>query len=759
MSTARQSAQPQVASALSRRLRTVAVLFLMAVLWMRPLISESGQRGPTPFDTQSTSVWMASNTVVLDFVLLVLIIVLQPWSSRAHHSQRLGVIGLVLLAAAAVVSSTFAHDPRSALNYSSNLMILALAGWTLGRVMPNRGLVCMLLAGVLASGAVNAVKCVLQGRTELADTFTFWETQQKPQLLAAGAAPDSPDIVNYERRMRSQNAFGYQFHPNVVASLMSSAAVLALGVLVACVRVRLLSRIERVTWAAALLGYLLLCAAAIHYTGSNGAIVAAVLGLCTVAALRIAHPILKSRPRAVWGALLAGYALLAAAIVGFGITKGTLPGASLAFRWEYWTTAMKVYGDAPLTGVGGRNFAAGYLLHKSPAATEDIENPHSVWVSLLVELGPLGLAAGVCLCAAAVWKPVAGYQRTEAAALSSNGTRFLPLIAIAAFMILHAVWTDLPLTAPGVAGVWAIEILAVWVAVFWSGTGLLTRITSDSAGVALLCVSIAGAMAMLLTHALVDFALLTPAGISTFTALTAAAAGLARCGDNAAAGASARRMMAAGSLGGAALLAHAFMVLVPSVNAARMNQHIEQSAALAAQQSGVRPMMIDLDRVGGADRLDPGPLTLLADAQFQVARVLQSRAPQSARELLRLALLAAQKSDQRFPHKLATRRILAEIAEALETTGLTGETVFSGAPDSRAAWEDAVALNPTNPRLQIRAALAWLREHDNPEAAKAARAHFERALEIDGLRSPDSPIRLQARELEQVNQGLRALRP
>ena len=191
---------------------------LVAVLGARPLISESFQRlalsflptdaplGPTPV----TTVW-------LDGILLVaaVLVLICRWRPKARVG--VGGLGLGVLLLAVVVSVAAAHDKRLAANAGAHLFVLSLAAVALVRVMRARWMVSLLLAAVLAGGITNAVKCVTQRAYEFDESLAYWQEQEAARA-ASGVDPNSPALVNYERRLRSREAFGHLAHPNVTAS-------------------------------------------------------------------------------------------------------------------------------------------------------------------------------------------------------------------------------------------------------------------------------------------------------------------------------------------------------------------------------------------------------------------------------------------------------------------------------------------------------------------------------------------------------------
>jgi hypothetical protein len=105
------------------------------------------------------------------------------------------------------------------------------------------------------------------------------------------------------------------------------------------------------------------------------------------------------------GVRCAGIAL---AVVTVGVTIAFATGGldrqvfdqapkSLQYRWQYWTGTTAVLRESPLFGSGPGNFRERYVQHKLPEASEDIADPHNlfldVWANggLIAAIGLVGL--------------------------------------------------------------------------------------------------------------------------------------------------------------------------------------------------------------------------------------------------------------------------------------------------------------------------------------------------------------------------------
>jgi hypothetical protein len=718
----------------------IALYVLLAGLAVRPLLSETFQPlevsflsalqergGPTP-----------AATAGLDFLLLVG----AAWTlARVGGSRRQSAVaaGIVLLTVAVLVSSRAAGDRPAALLAGSNLVIIGLAGGALvvSRQPALRGLI---LAVVLATSATTALKCLKQEFSENPLLRQQWETVYRPKLLAQGFDPTDPLLVNFERRMQAGEVYGFLAHPNVAASGLMMWLLVGLGLLAGS------SGVARRA------GLAVICAAlivALWLTGSRGAQVSAVAGVVLLVALGLRAGWCAARHRRLLTLLGVGYAMVIAAGVVYGTAKGTLPHPSLAFRWQYWTAALAAYQDAPLTGVGRENFDTAYLRHKSPEATEEVKNPHNVWVSLLVELGPLGLLAGGLLTAGALRGALRGpSQATPTAELRARDA--WPVII--GVLLLHGVSSGTPTEGVGGLVSWIEDVALPWPLALALALWLVRRApTVVTPWIGAAC---AAALVAALVHGLLDFALLTPGGLAVF--VLCAAAGHAGTSQPIA-----PRRRVWSLLGCAAVALHAGVVVWPTTAAMAALDRIEQAARTPGPQ-GVALLR------GELENLSVGDSAVVARAAARAAWQV-SQAPgclvTEQLEWLEQARRAAVQATRANALDGNNRVLLARLHEALAQAHERGGRADNGLGARRSAaetWEVAVARYPTNPRTRISAGRAWFelwRRADEPAAAKAAREHLTTALAIDDTRPPGEVMRLRPAERQAANDYLSRLQP
>lgn len=786
------AAPARQASAHATLFERVLFFVLLAVLCARPLISESFEALQLPFLRGLGSGSGAATTAGLDAVALVVAAaaLVRAWG-RGQRPPWF-VVGAGLLAAAVVFSTLAAGDKRLALNAGANLLTAVLCGAALLSLLRAAWMPRLLLAAMLATGCTTATKCLTQKLYEFHDTRAYWQ-ENKARLIPPQMAPDDPAIINFERRMKAGETFAFQPHPNTTGSLLTMWLLVVGGVLAGWLRAGDTGaggdRTAAVVLCAALA---VLLAAGLWFTGSLGAVAALGAGGLGLLALARWRNACAARPRLTTAALLLGYAALLAAIFGYGLSRGTLPHPSLAFRWYYWTTAAHAYRDAPLTGLGRANFADAYLRYKPVESTEDVRDPHQLWLSLLVELGPLGLIAGVVLlasCFSGAWRRLGdsclGLPATQPSASLSTAqpTPITAAIAAAAgVLLLHAVLSG-ELAAPATALLWLVQVAAVWVLALFMCVRLLNSLALVAAAWPWVVTGVVAGLGAALFHGLIDFALLTPAGLSVFVALAAVAlapgpaaasqphtlpttgsprmllrtmpptATVARRGRGRAVVGLAALLLAAGQLA---------VVTIPTMRA-ELQLALLRRACLDSASAETDRTAVELGRAAlAADPLSAGTAREVTRCVLGLA-LAQPPASDERIELLRHAEVFARRTLTRNPRSANAHARLAAIYQELEDALLHAARPDDADAAARQAlqhWRAAVALNPADARQRIAAGRAWYRwweQTDDEEAGREAAAHLAAALRIDRTRRPEEVVRLRPAELEAVHLRLRQL--
>ncbi len=731
------------------------VLFyvLLAILATRPLISETFERvqisflqgiAPPGGTTPATTAW-------LDFLLLIVaaatLLVRSAW-----RGQRWVVLSFATLVVAVLVSSGAAGETTVALRAGANFVITILGGLALITLIDARWMVRLTLAAVLATGVTVAWKCVNQQLIEFPETERFWNEEQKPKLLAQGVDPDDPLFVNYERRMLAREPNGFLGHPNVTASVLMMCLLVGVGVLAGRTFLRARPGLPKFARIAALgIGGGVL-AHALVLTGSLGALGAAVGGGVLLLLLGVFAERIGRRPTPVIVVLTTAYLAVIAAGTTYGMAKGTLPHPSLAFRWWYWSAAGRAYLDAPLTGIGRENFAYAYMQYKPPESSEEVRNPHNLWLSLLVETGPLALAGGAVLGVLLIRRGLRSLGDPDASEPDTGSflARAGPLVAGVA--IVHVLFAGTPFAVPGIVLLWLLEIPIPWLVGCAAGWLLVNAVAERWL--------VAGALGALLgafIHGLLGFALLTPAGLAVFVLCAAAAVGVLMAARETPPRQAAAARLLPGLLAVVTVVAYVVFVAWPTAATERAVQTLQDT--LRNPSTTPRAVRIAADRVVHTYGVDAGALQDASRALVAVSRAPDMR-EQMRQETLAVAVDYAEAALRTNPRASTTHALLALVHATRAERYVADGDPDSALPHWQEAvgyWAYAVERYPTNPRTRISAGLAnvrlWRLTHDEKIKLRAVE-HLQRALAIDTTRAEGDAARLRAEELSSIDAAL-----
>ncbi|QDT41303.1 MraY-like glycosyltransferase [Gimesia alba] len=112
-----------------------------------------------------------------------------------------------------------------------------------------------------------------------------------------------------------------------------------------------------------------------------------------------------------------GFFLLATFSGGFDRAVLTEAPKSLQYRLEYWTGTWDVIQENPLWGTGPGNFRNHYLKHKLPGSSEEISDPHNMFLDVWANAGLIAFAGLLAILALAAYrwliKPLPVSENTE----------------------------------------------------------------------------------------------------------------------------------------------------------------------------------------------------------------------------------------------------------------------------------------------------------------------------------------------------------
>jgi tetratricopeptide (TPR) repeat protein len=447
--------------------------------------------------------------------------------------------------------------------------------------------------------------------------------------------------------------------------------------------------------------------------------------------------------------------------VAYGLRTGSLPHASLDFRWKYWQASAAMVRDHFWTGVGRENFGRHYTAYKSIKSPEEVANPHNLFVQATTDWGVLGLAALAAMLVGgsmAVTKP----PRPLEESLTGTGERAPPMITwLLGFIVLLGVIlpriglldTDnadfIYYTTLVVGFVWAVGF-----AVFApSVPGEQDADTGSSP----LTVGIAVGLLAFVVHDLINFALFVPATATTFFALLGlilanksstaveehVTKGTRQAGPVATFGARWVGLV----VGLVALIAVCLLFVAPVARARKHVQAVSTYArGLARVPLAEQPANKEFLAAVAADRLDPGPPLRQAEwlaAASAAGMFDKNEGLRSAADSLNLAIRRDRFNVRLY--RMKARLLLEKAAESQSAEDYRGAI---------AAAEEALKLYPQSPQALVLAGDCYLvagTALDDAESLARAAIRFEEALALDDRR-PDWEVirRFRQWEVDQI---------
>jgi hypothetical protein len=325
----------------------------------------------------------------------------------------LAVVTLMFLVG---LSSVQGLERRLAINLAWEWAGLGLA-YILTRNLPRTRCETTVLAGALVATAVAVSAYGLyQSRVEIPQLQAQFRRNPERMLKEANVHGDARRAKAFADRLGGNEVFATFGLPNSLACFLVGPLVVGLGVVSASLADR---KDPTSRWTALLLAAIpLLCLlTCLILTKSISAWIGLLVGSAVLAwqARRLVPG------RTLLAAALVGGILIAATMtVGFAmgrLDQGLLAQAtrSLRYRWEYWQgtwgvitegapTFMQALGTATFwSGVGPGNFGMHYLLYKLPWSSEEIQDPHNLFLDVWATAGFWAFLALAAALGLALW--------------------------------------------------------------------------------------------------------------------------------------------------------------------------------------------------------------------------------------------------------------------------------------------------------------------------------------------------------------------
>jgi hypothetical protein len=349
----------------------------------------------------------------------------------------LWVVALMILVA---MSASHAVDRRPALNLAWEWVALGLI-YLLVRNLPRTRGESSVLAGALVATAVSVSTYALyQVKVELPRIQAEFREHRVELLQKLNIEPGSRGELMLRNRLMSST------EPWSTFALANSLAGFIVGPLLLLLAVWVYNRVQRdapgsrwqaLGMATPLILVLLVCLVLTKSRSAYLGLIAAT-GLLAWRARRLVPA------RALLAMGLEGFCVVAVLVL-LGLASGRLDrgvltqsSMSLGYRWEYWQGAWGVItgGEPTVTGafhaptfwwgVGPGNFGAPYLKHKLPQSSEEILDPHDLFLEVWATGGCWSVLALLAALAAGIWNllgppPRAGNRDRVTAAMPARG--------------------------------------------------------------------------------------------------------------------------------------------------------------------------------------------------------------------------------------------------------------------------------------------------------------------------------------------------
>lgn len=513
-------------------LERVALGALLAIIAVRPMLSETvtfespswtrgldAPAGPQPATT-------------LIFAVSIFAAAALTFASRLWRGAPLRAtgaeLGALLLIVAGGVSLMQAGQQQLAFFGTLNFLSFVLLFLAMAQLLDAPWKIRLATCVVLASSAVFAVRCFWQIFVDYPDTLAYFE-QYREQWVALAGEDGAGRLYDFTQRMKSNAATGYFGHANVAASYLATVFFVAL----ACAFDR--ARSVRAGRAIALIGPIVVAALAVGALvtcQSKGAAAAIALGAVAWAIGSALGGRISCKPIGAVVAFWLAAALGVAGVAALGLSRGGLPTLSMLYRWQYWRGAAAMLAERGWLGIGCDNFGRLFTRYKPLECPEEVLDPHSWLVRLLVEWGALGLL-GIVLLFVGISIGLARPRRSPAEAFREQAApgsirTWFGVVGISALVCWLATLAD---SATAYIVLTLFIPVLLWPLVSVALTLPATDRRFNEAPVTAMLPALVAAAVAFLAHAAIDLAMFSSGAATTFFAVLAIAFGVTRMNE------------------------------------------------------------------------------------------------------------------------------------------------------------------------------------------------------------------------------------
>jgi len=449
---------------------------------------------------------------------------------RRHFAYRSSGIefGFSIFILGALLSIYVAENKRLAVIDFALLSGAILMALLLVQLLDSPARIKLVLYVVVALGAAGAYECTYQFFCGNQMMIAQYEQAPNTMLDRLGIISGSYQHMLFEHQLYSKDVRGFFTTGNSAGSF----ALLSLSAALALFLEKYKNMKPGLDDITILIGRGILVAFisfGLVLTRSKGAILATIVALLLFTVYLLFGRWLKRYRKIILVVCIFLVVAGVCVITAYGLGHGRLPGGnSMLVRWQYWTGAVKLWADHPLTGVGGGNFADFYPHYKIAAAPETVRAPHNFVLSLLSQYGPVGLIGFL----GAVFIPFCMIMRGEGNITASKGPciqhKFRAIISFFMLAIAAVLLVVRPMVLSAELGnetavmVYVAILLFIVPVIIFIASFLLLSISQsqsslDSTSQAALLCGLTG----VLVHNCIDFAIFEPGVFTTFWAIMA----------------------------------------------------------------------------------------------------------------------------------------------------------------------------------------------------------------------------------------------
>ncbi len=639
------------------------------------------------------------------------------YTLRLHVSHLLAV----LLGAWVIASCFWASDKFQAVVNASTWCAAMALGWAVCQLVRSWTRFRIVAALGVGLAMLFVSQAFIYRYFEWPDTVKVWDQTRHDVMQQRGWTEDDFSFKQFDAKVRRGEMVGFFRSPNTYAAAAAMCALVAIGV----VAQRFANGDDPVFPVLAAIPAVL--SVGILWLADSRTALAGFLLCAVLFVVAWAFRETLSRRSRLLFAIGCGAVLLGiAAVVAIGLTTGGLFHDSLTFRWNYWIASWALFKQHVLTGVGWSNFGNNYLAFRMPIASEEIRDPHNLFVKFMTETGVIGLALATAWLGRLAWEMTRPVLPRPSNASPQSAIAFWVAVPVA-FLLLRLI-VNLPLSLVGFEPLKLLMFaLLIVVGLIVATARSSTDYNADDRPAPLLLLGVLVALAGFLLHAMVDFALFETGPLLLMMLLVGAVLGIRHPG---AAGKKERTGLALAALAAVffGVIAFAALIVLPISSA-------EARSRRAAELVGQQRFAAAATELREAYTAAPVSNFDYAARSARYLIVSRQSDPQEILGMLTLAITSDPKNPMGWLERARFRRSL-------------GNHEMNRVEDVSRDYASALALNPND----VRSRLEFADYLASAGRAEGAAEQYRLAIDYNDRLHPDEPKRLPSDRVEQLKQ-------